>query len=177
MAGLAAAGVVSVLMAVGIALAVAYPNLPDVAGLADYRPKLPLRVFSEDGVLIGEFGEERRNLLPIDQIHASGGGGLHHHRHLSADRGRLARGDLELEAVLLGQRPQRRRDLLRDVEQRGRCELERRLGCVQAREFQHDREQVGELAEQALVHLGEADGDLVRRARVVAWLAEPEHER
>lgn len=67
-AGLAAAGVVSVLMAVGIALAVAYPNLPDVAGLADYRPKLPLRVLTVEGQLIGEFGEERRNLLTINEI-------------------------------------------------------------------------------------------------------------
>jgi penicillin-binding protein 1A len=67
-AGLAAAGVVSVLMAVGIALAVAYPNLPDVTGLADYRPKLPLRVLTADGQLIGEFGEERRNLLTINEI-------------------------------------------------------------------------------------------------------------
>lgn len=67
-AGLAAAGVVSVLMAVGIALAVAYPNLPDVAGLADYRPKLPLRVLTMEGQLIGEFGEERRNLLTINEI-------------------------------------------------------------------------------------------------------------
>ena len=43
LAGLAVAGVACVLIAVGIALAVAYPNLPEVAGLADYRPKLPLR--------------------------------------------------------------------------------------------------------------------------------------
>ncbi|MGX5649379.1 MAG: penicillin-binding protein [Hydrogenophaga sp. SCN 70-13] len=67
-AGLAAAGVAAMLMALGIALAVAYPNLPDVTGLADYRPKLPLRVLAVDGQLIGEFGEERRNLLTIDQI-------------------------------------------------------------------------------------------------------------
>ncbi|HET8745800.1 MAG TPA: penicillin-binding protein 1A, partial [Ramlibacter sp.] len=52
----------------GVALAVAYPNLPDIADLADYRPKLPLRVYSSDGVLIGEFGEERRNLTPINEI-------------------------------------------------------------------------------------------------------------
>jgi penicillin-binding protein 1A len=70
LAGLAVAGVVCVLMAVGIALAVAYPNLPEVAGLADYRPKLPLRVISSDGALIGEFGEERRNLLTINEIPA-----------------------------------------------------------------------------------------------------------
>jgi penicillin-binding protein 1A len=54
----------------GVALAVAYPNLPDIGDLADYRPKLPLRVFSADGVLIGEFGEERRNLTPIGEIPA-----------------------------------------------------------------------------------------------------------
>src|SRR5690349_7546346 len=52
----------------GVALAVAYPNLPDIGDLADYRPKLPLRVFSTDGVLLGEFGEERRNLTPIAEI-------------------------------------------------------------------------------------------------------------
>ncbi|HEX7891152.1 MAG TPA: penicillin-binding protein 1A [Ramlibacter sp.] len=54
----------------GVALAVAYPNLPDIGDLSDYRPKLPLRVFSADGVLIGEFGEERRNLTPIAEIPA-----------------------------------------------------------------------------------------------------------
>jgi hypothetical protein len=52
----------------GVALAVAYPNLPDIGSLTDYRPKLPLRVFSADGVLLGEFGEERRNFTPIAQI-------------------------------------------------------------------------------------------------------------
>ncbi|MBE7366356.1 penicillin-binding protein 1A [Ramlibacter pallidus] len=54
----------------GVALAVAYPNLPDITDLSDYRPKLPLRVYSADGVLIGEFGEERRNLTPINEIPA-----------------------------------------------------------------------------------------------------------
>ena len=66
--GLAAAGVTSILIVVGIALAVAYPNLPDVADLADYRPKLPLRVLTADGRLMGEFGEERRNLLTFQEI-------------------------------------------------------------------------------------------------------------
>ena len=46
----------------------AYPNLPDVSELADYRPKLPLRVYSTEGALLGEFGEERRNLTPIADI-------------------------------------------------------------------------------------------------------------
>src|SRR3954471_14746823 len=66
--GIGLAGLASILIVVGVALAVAYPNLPDVSDLSDYRPKLPLRVYSADGVLIGEFGEERRNLTPIAQI-------------------------------------------------------------------------------------------------------------
>ena len=66
--GIAAAGVISVVTIAGVALAVAYPNLPDISELSDYRPKLPMRVFSADGVLIGEFGEERRNLTPIADI-------------------------------------------------------------------------------------------------------------
>lgn len=66
--GLALAGLLSLLMVVAIALAVAFPNLPDISDLLDYRPKLPLRVFSTEGELIGEFGEERRNLTPIKDI-------------------------------------------------------------------------------------------------------------
>ena len=66
--GLAVAAALSVLMVVAIALAVAYPNLPETASLTDYRPKLPMRIFSSDGVLVGEFGEERRNFTPIAEI-------------------------------------------------------------------------------------------------------------
>ena len=66
--GIVAAGIVSALCVLAVALAVAYPNLPDISDLADYRPKLPLRVFSAEGTLIGEFGEERRNLTPIATI-------------------------------------------------------------------------------------------------------------
>jgi penicillin-binding protein 1A len=66
--GIVLAGVASVAIIIGVALAVAYPNLPDISDLSDYRPKLPLRVYSSEGVLIGEFGEERRNLTPIAEI-------------------------------------------------------------------------------------------------------------
>ena len=52
----------------GIALAVAYPNLPDLGSVTDYRPKLPLRVFSADGTLLGEYGDERRQFVPIAEI-------------------------------------------------------------------------------------------------------------
>jgi penicillin-binding protein 1A len=66
--GLGIAGVLGVMLIVGIGLSVAYPNLPEVRGLTDYQPKIPLRVYSADQVLIGEFGEEKRNFLPIRQI-------------------------------------------------------------------------------------------------------------
>jgi penicillin-binding protein 1A len=67
-AGLLAAGLASLLMVVGVAMVMAYPNLPDISDLAEYKPKLPLRVFTADGQLMGEFGEERRNLTPIKDI-------------------------------------------------------------------------------------------------------------
>jgi penicillin-binding protein 1A len=62
------AALASLLMTVAIALAVAFPNLPDVSDLSQYRPKLPMRVYSAEGEIIGEFGEERRNFTPIKDI-------------------------------------------------------------------------------------------------------------
>jgi penicillin-binding protein 1A len=66
--GLAAAGALALALVIAVALAFAYPNLPDISDLADYRPKLPLRIYSSEGALLGEFGEERRNLTPIAEI-------------------------------------------------------------------------------------------------------------
>ena len=66
--GLGAAGVVSLLILIAITMALAYPNLPDISDLEDYHPKLPLRVYSVEGDLIGEFGEEHRTLTPIAEI-------------------------------------------------------------------------------------------------------------
>lgn len=68
LAGLALAGFAAILFFVCIALAVAYPNLPDISDLSDYRPKLPLRIYSAEGIVIGEFGEERRNLTRIKDM-------------------------------------------------------------------------------------------------------------
>jgi penicillin-binding protein 1A len=45
-----------------------YSTLPSLEALTDYRPKVPLRVFSAEGLLIGEFGEERRELVAINQV-------------------------------------------------------------------------------------------------------------
>lgn len=66
--GLATAALLAGAALVAIALAVAYPNLPEIHSLTDYRPKLPMRVYSADEVLIGEFGEERRQFVPIERI-------------------------------------------------------------------------------------------------------------
>ena len=66
--GLSAAGVATLVLLVGVALAMAYPQLPDISELADYRPKLSMRVFSVEGKVIGEFGEERRKLIPFKDI-------------------------------------------------------------------------------------------------------------
>jgi penicillin-binding protein 1A len=61
--GLLVGGALALLMLVALALAVAYPNLPELSGLADYRPKQPMRVYAADGVLLGEFGDERRSFV------------------------------------------------------------------------------------------------------------------
>lgn len=53
---------------VAFAAVIAYPNLPSLEVLKDYRPKIPLRVYTEDGVLIGEFGEERRAVVSINAV-------------------------------------------------------------------------------------------------------------
>ncbi|MGH6610360.1 MAG: penicillin-binding protein 1A, partial [Burkholderiaceae bacterium] len=41
---------------------------PPIDALTDYRPKIPLRVWTADGILIGEFGEERREFVPLAEI-------------------------------------------------------------------------------------------------------------
>ncbi|MFN9029526.1 MAG: penicillin-binding protein 1A [Betaproteobacteria bacterium] len=55
-------------MLLAFILAVAYSNLPPIDSIVDYRPKIPLRVWTADGQLIGEFGEERRDYVRIDQV-------------------------------------------------------------------------------------------------------------
>ena len=67
-AGLLLAGFLTLLLLIGMAMAMAFPNLPDISDLSDYRPKLPLRIFSAEGTLIGQFGEERRHLVPVKEI-------------------------------------------------------------------------------------------------------------
>jgi penicillin-binding protein 1A len=51
-----------------LSVLLAYPNLPSLEALTDYQPKIPLRVYTADGVLIGEFGEERRSVIAIREV-------------------------------------------------------------------------------------------------------------
>ena len=55
----------------GYAFLIAKPNLPKISALTDYNPKTPLRIYTADKVLIGEFGEERRKVIPLSEIPAS----------------------------------------------------------------------------------------------------------
>lgn len=64
LAALLALGLFVILLAVFAAL-VTLPSLPSLETLTDYRPKVPLRVYSAEGLLIGEFGEERREVVKI----------------------------------------------------------------------------------------------------------------
>src|SRR2546427_465054 len=63
-AGLAVAAV----LAVALVVALACPNLPSLQALTEYQPKIPLRIYSAEGVLIGEFGEERRSVVSIEEV-------------------------------------------------------------------------------------------------------------
>ena len=62
--------VLSVVALAGIVLILVYPQLPSLDVLTNYQPKIPLRIYSSDGHLIGEFGEERRDFAHINEVPA-----------------------------------------------------------------------------------------------------------
>src|SRR3954468_22284159 len=62
-AGVAAAAV----FVLGLVIVLAYPNLPQLDALTAYQPKIPLRIYTAEGTLIGEFGEERRAVISISE--------------------------------------------------------------------------------------------------------------
>ena len=67
--GSVAAGLIVVGALLGaFVVALLYPTLPSLSALTDYQPRIPLRVYSADGVLLGEFGEERRALVRIEDV-------------------------------------------------------------------------------------------------------------
>jgi penicillin-binding protein 1A len=43
-------------------------RLPSLDVITDYQPKLPLRVLSEEGIVLAEFGEERRSLVKLADV-------------------------------------------------------------------------------------------------------------
>jgi len=46
------------------------PKVPPIDAVTDYRPKIPLRIYTADKVLIGQFGVEHRDFVPIAKIPA-----------------------------------------------------------------------------------------------------------
>lgn len=66
---LIAASLVLVAAGVGaLTVVLLWPNLPSLEVLTDYRPKIPLRIYSAEGELIGEFGEEKRAVVKIQDV-------------------------------------------------------------------------------------------------------------
>lgn len=64
----AIASALLLLLVLVFAAMLAYPSLPSLEVLTDYQPKIPLRVYSAEGALLGEFGEERRELVKINEV-------------------------------------------------------------------------------------------------------------
>ncbi len=66
--GLLAFAAIGAISLLGIVTILAYPRLPSIEALTDYQPKIPLRVYTADGLLIGEFGEERRQFVRTQEV-------------------------------------------------------------------------------------------------------------
>ena len=66
--GILFAALVAVVAIGLLVIALATPRLPPINAVAEYQPKMPLRVLTADGVLIGEFGEERRSLVRLPDV-------------------------------------------------------------------------------------------------------------
>ncbi|MEO7493736.1 MAG: PBP1A family penicillin-binding protein, partial [Massilia sp.] len=67
---LAVLSLLAVAGAVAYAMLVIMPNVPAITAVTDYQPKIPLRIYTADHVLIGEFGEEHRDFIPIEKVPA-----------------------------------------------------------------------------------------------------------
>ena len=66
--GIFFSGLVAIVATGLLVIALATPRLPPITAVADYQPKMPLRILTADGVLIGEFGEERRSLVRLPEV-------------------------------------------------------------------------------------------------------------
>ncbi len=66
--GATAALVATGSLVAGFAAVISLRQLPSIDALRDYRPDVPLRIFTSDNVLIGEFGNEHRDFIPIEHM-------------------------------------------------------------------------------------------------------------
>jgi penicillin-binding protein 1A len=62
---------VACVLVLALVVALAYPNLPSLQALTEYQPKIPLRIYTAEGIQIGEFGEERRAVVAIEDVPAA----------------------------------------------------------------------------------------------------------
>ncbi|GGY38954.1 penicillin-binding protein 1A [Pseudoduganella albidiflava] len=62
------ASVLAALLLLAYLFLIVRPRLPELDAVIDYKPKIPLRVYTADKVLIGEFGEEHRDFVPVAQM-------------------------------------------------------------------------------------------------------------
>ena len=82
---------------VALTIVLLYPNLPSIDAVTDYRPKLPLRVYTLEGDVIGEFGEEKRSFVKVQNVPAVMKNALisaedeHFYEHSGVDFMRFAR--------------------------------------------------------------------------------------
>ena len=63
-----AAGIAATTIVLSAAYLYLSPNLPSVESIRDVRLQTPLKIYSADGKLIGEFGEKRRDPANISEI-------------------------------------------------------------------------------------------------------------
>ncbi len=64
----AAAAVATAAVAVGVLVWSLLPELPSIESISDIRLKVPLRIYTADNALLGEFGDERRIPISIDVV-------------------------------------------------------------------------------------------------------------
>lgn len=57
-----------IILIILLTIIIAAKNLPSIQSLINYQPKMPLKIYTEDNILIGEFGEERRDIIKIEDI-------------------------------------------------------------------------------------------------------------
>ncbi|WP_051918984.1 penicillin-binding protein 1A [Basilea psittacipulmonis] len=51
-----------------VTLYTTWKKLPELQAMTNYRPAIPLRIYSNDGILLAEYGEERREYLSFNEI-------------------------------------------------------------------------------------------------------------